>query len=133
MNIEPTNALIYAVVGIITLVILNRIMTPNNTFYSDAHISSIRALVNQANAWHDMATLRTTNTSASHRLVYASRAVAFLSAARTTMPDSDIEHATGTDISKLVHTLELTEADTMRAVDGSNAPIVAWLQLPKSN
>ncbi len=133
MLIQSSNALIYALIGVTTVIILNRIMTPYPPNYSDAHISSIRALVNQATAWHGFATSRTTNTSTAHRLIYSSRAVACLSAARSTMPDADIEHATGIDVANLVHTLEITEVDTMRAIDGSRTPVPAWLQLGKSN
>ena len=119
----------YAVVGLVAVIILNRLVTPRLPYYSAAHVSSIRALVDQATAWHGFAASRESNLSGSHRLVYASRAVSYLSAARSTMPDAAIERATGVDVADFVIALETSEVTYMRMVDGSHAPVVAWLKL----
>lgn len=119
----------YAVVGLVIVIILNRLVTTHVPHYSAAHVSSVRSLVDQATAWHGFATSHESHLSGSHRLVYVSRAVAYLSAARSTMPDAAIERATGVDVADLVLALETSEVTYMRMVDGSHAPVVGWLQL----
>jgi len=124
--------IIYVVVGAIVLIVANRWMTPHVTSHSESHISSIRALVDQATAWHGLATSKEKLSSSSRRLVYASRAVAYLNSARSTMPDADIERATGVDITELVNALEFTELKLMQMADGSSETVTGWLGLARS-
>ena len=123
---------IYIVGGTVVLLAANRWMTHNPPSHSVAHVASVRTLVDQANAWHALATSKGNVSSSSRRLVYASRAAAYLSSARSTIPDADLERATGVDIADLVNQLESTELKLMRITDGSAETVPAWLGLGRS-
>lgn len=122
---------LYVTVGLIVLIIVNWFVSPLSS-YSVARLAFVRSMVYQATAWYGFATSLESDSSSAHRLVYVSRAVAYVSAARSTMPDVDIERATGVDVSALVDGLHATERTYLSLVGGSNESVVGWLDLSRS-
>jgi len=128
----PVSTVIVAVIIIIILVLVDYFRAPRVPKYSNALHENVCSLVDQSIAWNRLALSRASEPNEAHRLVYVSRAMAYLSVARRFMPDVDIERSTSVDIAALVNKLESTEGSLMFSVDGSTEAVPGWLQHRRS-
>lgn len=127
------SAVVSAVVGMVVLILVNRAKSPHIPKYSNALGVYVSSLVQQSRLWHGLAKSRDSGSNSALRLVYASRAMAYLSVARRMMLDKEIARTTGVDVENLLSDVQATERFLMFTVDGSTETAVGWLYAMGSN
>lgn len=92
------------VVSVLCVSIFTKLMNYNvHSAFSNDHLKQARVLVKQALQWHTMA-MQDSNPLFAMR--HSDYAVAYLTAARSMLPDQILEKISNVEIHEMVHTLE---------------------------